>query len=263
MQKVDNGHLFLQERQEMILSLLKKEHKVMVPYLCECFSVSPATIRSDLNEMESRGLLTRTHGGAILNTKSGQEKVTNQKVGLNRSEKRLIGLAAAEMVQDGDVIAVDTGTTAMEFVRAITRRKNLTVVTNDLNIAGVLEEQSDATIVFIGGVIRRGFHCSVGPLAIKGMEGLGVDKCFLATNGLTPEFGISTPDMGHAEVKRKMVQIASQVIVMCDSSKIGSSSFCQVVPLSQVDVIITDEGIGVKMRQALEDREVIVKVCKA
>lgn len=261
MQKAENSHLFLQERQEQILKLLKKEHKVMVPYLCECFSVSPATIRSDLNEMESRGLLVRTHGGAILNTKTGQEKVTIQKVELNKTEKQVIGLAAAGMVEDGDIIAVDTGTTAMAFVQAITKKKNLTVVTNDLEIASTLEDQSDANVVLIGGTVRRGFHCTVGPMALMSMKGLRIDKCFMATNGLTPELGISTPDLNHAEIKRRMMEIASQVIVLCDSSKIGTNSFCQVAPLQSVDVIITDGGSDPKMVQALEEQEVVVKVC--
>ena len=261
MQKIESGHLFLQERQEQILKLLKKEHKVMVPYLCECFSVSPATIRSDLNEMESRGLLVRTHGGAIMNTKTGQEKNTDQKIELNKAEKQLIGHAAAEMVQDGDIIGVDTGTTTMAFVQAIMKKRKLTIVTNDLEIASTLEAQSDATVVFLGGILRRGFHCTIGPMAIAGMKGIRIDKCFMATNGLTPELGLSTPDLNHVEIKKNMMAIASQVIVLCDSSKIGTNSFCQVAPIQSIDVVITDKGVDPKMVQALEDLEIVVKVC--
>ncbi len=260
--KIDNGHLFLQERQEQIMKLLKKEHKLLVPYLCEYFSVSPATIRSDLNDLESKGLLVRTHGGALLNTKTGLEKNFSQKQGTYTKEKEVIAAAAAELVEDGDIIAIDTGTTTLAFAQAITGKHNLTVVTNDIKIALLLEEQSDANVVFVGGTLRRGFHCSVGPLAINCMKNLRVDKCFMGTNGLTKEGGLSTPDINQAEVKRQMIEIGAQVIVLCDSSKIGMNSFCTVAPLNEIGILITDSGLDKSILDQLEQLDVTVKTCE-
>ena len=260
MSEADKAHLFLQERQEEIIKMLKKEQKVLVPQLCEYFSVSSATIRSDLNALENKGLLVRTHGGAILNSKVGQEKNTVQKLEVNKKAKEEIAKCAAEFVSDGDIIAIDTGTTTLAFAREITKKKNLTVVTYDLDIAQLLENQSDASVVLIGGVIRKGFHCTVGPMAINAMQSLRIDKCFMATNGLTPELGISTPDLNHAEVKKQMMSISSQVFVLCDSSKIGYNSFCQVAEINRVDVLITDSRIEQKPLKALEEMELIVKI---
>ncbi len=135
--------LFAEERQSRILKLLKKEHKVLVPQLCELYGVSPATIRNDLNDMESRGLLKRTHGGAILNTKMGFEQNVEQKLTRNSREKEAIAKIAAEYVEDGDAIAIDTGTTTLAFARCLTEKKNLTVITNDLNIAAFLDAETE------------------------------------------------------------------------------------------------------------------------
>ena len=136
--------LFAQERQKEILALLEAEQKVLVPQLCRQFSVSPATIRNDLNDLEARGLLRRTHGGAI---------PTAQKTVRRMAEKQAIAACAAAMVENGETIAIDTGTTTLELARCLLARTGLTVGTNDLKIAALLEEQSDATIILIGGAV--------------------------------------------------------------------------------------------------------------
>lgn len=164
--------LFAQERQKEILALLEAEQKVLVPQLCRQFSVSPATIRNDLNDLEARGLLRRTHGGAIPLSRTGLELTTAQKTVRRMAEKQAIAACAAAMVENGETIAIDTGTTTLELARCLLARTGLTVVTNDLKIAALLEEQSDATIILIGGCVRRGFHCTIGPLAMQGMAEL-------------------------------------------------------------------------------------------
>lgn len=261
MQKLEGGHLFLQERQDKILSMLHKEKKLLVSQLCGEFSVSPATIRSDLKEMESRGLLVRTHGGAILRTKSGAEKSSVQKQSVCQKEKKLIARAAASLVEEGDTIAIDTGTTAMAFAREIIRKNNLTIITNDLEIASFLEENSTATLVVIGGSLRRGFHCCIGAAAVEQLRRFRVDKGFLAVNGLTAEVGLSTPDMEHAEVKRQLIAISSRVILLCDSSKIGINSFCTIAPVSAVDVLVTDSGLSRRELESIQNQEIDVKIC--
>lgn len=246
--------IFVEERRRKIIELLNKKSKILVPELCEYFDVSPATIRNDLRYLEQNGLLKRTHGGAIKNSKMSFELETKQKEVKNLIQKQAIARYAAQMVDDGDTIVIDTGTTGFEFAKCITNRNGLTVVLNDIRIASYLEEHLKGNIILIGGTLRLKYNCTVGYLAINALKGLSVDKAFMATNGLTVEKGLTTPDLGQAEVKRAMMDIASEVIVMCDSSKIGHTAFAQVAPLVDVDYIITDNLVNdvyIKEFQAL------------
>lgn len=234
--------LFAEERQAQILKLLKEEHKVFVPMLCETFGVSPVTIRNDLNAMQERGLLKRTHGGAVLKNKTGYEENVEEKLTKNYTQKEKIAEAAAKYVEDGDIIALDTGTTMLAFAKKLTNKKNITIITNDINIAALFDSKEDITIIMLGGVLRKKHGCTLGAMTLNGLNGLRVDKCFLATNGLTAEFGLSTPDLNHAEVKKKLAETGEQTIVLCDSEKIGHNVFVKIVDVSKIDVLITDSG---------------------
>jgi DeoR family fructose operon transcriptional repressor len=242
---VDNNEtLFAEERQERILQLLKDNRKIMVPELCKAFSVSPATIRNDLRELESTGLLRRTHGGAITANKAGFELNSHQKEIKNISDKRAIARRAAEFIVEGDTLAIDTGTTTLEFVKQIVHIRGITIMTNDIMIASYMEEHSDATVILIGGVLRRNFHCTTGPIACKYLEGFNVDKAIMATNGITIRRGLTTPEINQAEVKKAMIETATEVIVLSDSSKIGVCGFVQFAPLTSIHKLVTDDGIS-------------------
>ena len=248
--------LFVSERQSEILKVLEKKQKIFVPELVERFGVSPATVRNDLNEMESKGLLKRTHGGAIKKSKTGFEQTSVQKEVANINEKKAIAKAAAELVDDGDTISLDTGTTAFEFAREISKKRGLTVVTNDLKIAAFLEEYSDATVILAGGTVRRGFRCTVGELAVRSLSGLSVDKCFLATNGLTLEKGLTTPDIGQGEVKKALAKTGTQIIVLCDSKKLGRNALSSIIYLSEIDILVIDNGADPLALEEIADCEV-------
>lgn len=257
------GHkelMFAEERKRKIIELLNDSSKLLVPELCERFGVSPATIRNDLRYLEENGHLKRTHGGAIRTTRMSYELDTRQKEVKNLVQKQAIAKYAAQMIEDGDTIAIDTGTTGLQFAKAITNHTGLTVVTNDIKIAGYLEENLKANIILIGGTIRLNYNCTVGYLAVNALKGLSVDKAFMATNGLTPEKGLSTPDMSQAEVKKAMLEISSEVIVLCDSSKIGSTAFVQVAPTSVLDYIVTDSQVNEKYVNEFQLLGVAVKI---
>ena len=144
--------LFAEERQAQILKTLKAEHKVFVPALCELFDVSPVTIRNDLNYMQEKGLLKRTHGGAVLKSKIGYEENVAEKLSKNQRQKEKIAELAVSYVEDGDIIALDTGTTMLAFAKKLTEKKNLTIVTNDLNIAAYFDSnKEDITVILLGG----------------------------------------------------------------------------------------------------------------
>ena len=235
--------MFVEERQSAILKLLKREKTLLVPQLCDYFHVSSATIRNDLNELEAKGLLKRTHGGCMLGTRAGFEQQIDQRMTVQNDEKQAIGRLAATLVEDGDTIAIDTGTTAQIFAAQLTEKHHLTVVTTDMRIAAMLEEKTDAAVILAGGTVRHGYHCTIGPMTVICLSQLRVDKCFMAANGITAEHGLSTPDLQQADIKRRMIAMAGQVICLCDSSKIGSDSFVNFAPIDSIQTLVTDSGI--------------------
>jgi len=246
----------------MIVDLINKEVKTTVTELCERFSVSSATIRNDLRELEFAGLLKRTHGGAISNKKASFELNSYQKEIENIDKKIAIGRAAAKYVQDGDVIAVDTGTTMFEFVKAIAAHKNVKVVTNDLEIAVYLERFSEIDTILTGGMVRRNFHSTVGPIAVETIKGLNVDRCFMAANGIHLTRGITAPNIDQAQVKQGLVAAADEIILLTDSTKLGKASFVKFAELSQIDLMITDDGVSGETLEELEKIGVNVEVAK-
>lgn len=249
----DNSALPAIERRERILLLLGERSRILVPELCEYFNVSPATIRGDLRDLEGEGRLRRTHGGAMPLGKAAFEHPSRAKQVEHIEEKRRIAMKAAEFVEDGDTIALDTGTSVFEMARFLTGRKNLSVVTNDVEIATFLEDNSDANIILIGGTLRRGFHCTTGPMAVAAISSLNVDKAFVASNAFSLDKGFTTPNFEHAEAKRALLSIASETTVLMDSSKIGRISFIKFADPSDVDRVITDDKIGATTRRRLEE----------
>ena len=236
--------VFAEERKAKILELLNKNRKLLVPELCEYFKVSPATIRNDLRELGEGGMLKRTHGGALLNDKARYEPDSSQKQVSYPSQKKLIARMAASLIDDGDTIALDTGTTTMELAKLLVGKKGITVVTNDLQIASMLETAGDVSVILTGGILKKKFHCLIGPLAISSLNGLHVDKVFMGTNGITAEHGCSTPDLEQAEIKSCMAGIASEIIVIADSSKFGRKSFAGFLSADRIDKIVTDPGLS-------------------
>lgn len=252
--------LFAEERQTRILALLDGQGKIMVSELCDRFSVSPATIRNDLSDLERQGRLKRTHGGAIALSKTGAELNFQQKQIKNSDLKFMLAEYAAGLVDDGDTLVLDTGTTMLALAEKLLKKKKLTVITPDIKIAALLDDQSEHTVILTGGILRKGFYCTTGSLVRDNLKCFRVDTCFLATNGLSLRAGLTTPNSAHAEIKRAMAEISSQVIVLCDSSKIGVDYLSVVMPLRQVDMIITDNNIDSEDQMALLEAKVPLTV---
>ena len=227
-----------------MLLLLRENSKLLVPELCTHFDISPATVRNDLRDLEAAGKLKRTHGGAIPVGKAGFELNSRQKEISHKVEKQRIARLAVSFIEDGDTIALDTGTTTLELAKLINAKQDISIVTNDLMIASYLENNSDANVILVGGILRKRFHCTVGPLAQSQFAGLNVDKAFMAANALSLEKGFTTPGIDLAEVKKSLMSIASQTIFLLDSSKFGHISFVRFAGLGEIDKIITDDGVG-------------------
>jgi DeoR family fructose operon transcriptional repressor len=249
-----NGGMFVEERKQRILERIESQRKVTVADLCERFHVSSATIRSDLRDLEAAGLLVRTHGGAMVKSKTGLEQDMVQRGTQHLAEKRRIAERALELIEDGDTVILDTGTTTLELARMLGRRRDLTVVTNDLAIALCLEAIESVRVLFMGGMMRRNYHCTVihGSTGREILTGLSVDKAFMACNSFSIEKGASTPDINQAETKKLMMSIAAKVILLFDASKMGRTSFALFAPLGALDTIVTD-AIGTDDRAHLEE----------
>jgi DeoR family fructose operon transcriptional repressor len=249
-----NGALFVEERKQKILEYIEERRKATVAQLCEHFRVSSATIRNDLRDLEAGNRLLRTHGGAMVKSKTGLELDSSQKRVQNLEAKRRIAACALELIEDGDRIILDTGTTTLELARLLDRRRDLTVVTNDLVIALLLEEFDSVAVVFTGGLLRRRFHCTVsyGNTWRDTLAGLTLDKAFMGVNGLSFEKGATTPDIAQAETKKLMIDIAVKVIFLCDSSKFGRTSFARFATLDQIDTVVTEQ-VTAEDRRRLEE----------
>lgn len=201
--------MFAEERQEKLLGILREKRKVAVSEMCDVFNVSGATIRADLRQLEEEGLLTRTHGGAVLRTRASFEQASDDREIVNLSAKERIGQRAAALVEDGDIIVLDTGTTTLHIARNIRDRQNVTVVTNDYQIARELEASPSIQTILLGGIVKKGYHCVVAINGRSILDTLNVDKAFMGTNSLSLKHGACVADIMLAETKRGMVEHAS------------------------------------------------------
>lgn len=254
--------VFAEERKQMIVELVNRQVKATVASLCEEFGVSPATVRNDLRELEFAGLLKRTHGGAIRNKKTSYEKIYEERLVYRKEEKHAIGKAAAAMVQEGDTIIMDTGTTTLEMARFLTDVSRLTVVTNDLGIASYLNRNSNADLLVVGGFLRKHFNCFCGPLTVSALEGLSVDKAFISSDGVSVEKGITTPNVDISMVRRAFIDRADEKILLVDHSKFGKTAFVKCADLSEIDVVVTDEKADKKYLARMREEGVEIELAK-
>jgi DeoR/GlpR family transcriptional regulator of sugar metabolism len=254
----DLGQLLPVERLEKIRQLVLEKGTVRVRTLCELLQVSEVTVRTDLNQLEEEGFLIRLHGGAALAQNSGPERSFAEQESRFATEKRRIGAAAAEMVTPGDTIILDVGTTITQLARQLHGKENVVVVTNGLNIALELERCAGIDVLVTGGMLRRMQHSLVNPYATLVLGQIFADKLFLGCNGVSATAGITNVNMQEAEVKQVMIQAAKKVIVLADSSKIGSVAVAAVADITAIDTVITDTQADPDEVAALQDAGVEV-----
>lgn len=236
----EQGSLFAEERKIQIVELVNSRKKATVQELCDHFKVSSATIRNDLRDLERQNQLIRTHGGALIKSQTGHEVRIDKRDVQRPQEKQRIAKAAIKLIEDGDSIVLDTGTTTYELALLLKQRRDLTVVTNDLKIALLLEQYDGINVLVLGGILRRHFHSTVGDAGKKMLFELSVDKAFMGANSISATEGGSTPDISTAETKRAMISIASQVVLLCDSDKVNRRSFAKFAEPQQIDALVTD-----------------------
>ncbi|HXY06384.1 MAG TPA: transcriptional repressor AgaR [Terriglobales bacterium] len=233
-----------EERRRAILETLNRDRRVLVAELASQFHTSQVTIRKDLEVLHEHGHLHRTHGGALPARDGALEDPTlYEKEQLHRKEKLRIAVAAARMVNEGQVVILDSGTTTTAIARALRNSKHLTVVTNAVNIAAELAGAS-VDVILTGGTLRKNSFSLVGPIAEETLRHLSADLLFLGVDGFDVQYGLSTPNLLESKVNQVMVEVAKRTVAVCDSSKFGRRSLSLIAPPSAVQQIITDHGIS-------------------
>jgi DeoR family transcriptional regulator of aga operon len=244
----------INQRRARIAELVRERGSMRVSELAEHFEISEVTIRNDLVQLEKDGQLVRDRGGAV--TRDPGRHITSllaveQRGHLHTEEKRRVARAAARLVNPGDTIIMDAGTTVVEMAPYLTGITPLTVVTNALNVALEVAAKTDARVLLLGGTFSREASSTVGSLAEQMLDGLRVEKAFLGTQAFDLEHGLTDTTPEIAEVKRAMIRAARRVILLTDSSKLDRSGFIKVAPLTAVHTLISDEGLPVAAREAI------------
>ena len=255
------------ERLQRIQDQIRAEHIVTISQLSSLLGVSEMTIRRDLIRLEKMGLCRRTRGGAMsLHGALARDTHYSERELLNVAEKIAIGRAAAELVQDGETIAIDAGTTTAHLAAALKGRRDITVVTNSLRVLDQLCDSPGIKLISSGGTVSpvgsgklgHGDHFLVGPLAEAGMRRFRPNKAFMGTTGCTLTDGLSNSVLEQSQIKRLMIDLSAEVILLADHTKFGRIAASIVGPVTLVNRIITDSGILLRIKEALVKRGIEV-----
>ena len=251
------------QRKSKIFEMIKEDGSAKVVDLSRIFKVTEVTIRQDLEKLESEGLIVREHGGAYLKNISSQVQSISLANQENLDKKAVIAAKCLEYIEEGDTIILDSGSTTTELAKAIlenrnTRKglKNLTVITNALNIAFLLGSTPGIELIMTGGEFKPPTLSLTGQKAADFFKGLYVQKLFLATAGISLKSGLTYPSISDLVVKRAMIDAADVTYLVADSTKIGKSALASLGALSLIDYILTDEGIEDKHKQLFEEHEI-------
>jgi DeoR family transcriptional regulator, aga operon transcriptional repressor len=238
----------INRRSEQIVKFLLKSGSATIEDLLEVAGSSAPSIRRDLARLENRGLIRRTHGGAELAEPLLYEPFRYDSSFIAReqrraSEKRRIGLAAAEMVREGETVGLSAGTTTTHIGRSLRHREKIQIVTNAINIGMELSNRTSIRTYLTGGVVLWAWSFALsGNAALNFLDTVYMDKVFLSVTGLDAERGATSLEADEALVYRKMLKQAKEVIIVTDSSKLGKVSPAIICPASEIHAVITDTG---------------------
>ncbi|MDN0008108.1 transcriptional repressor AgaR [Providencia stuartii] len=239
------------KRRECIMDMLCQEGSVRVDALSKQFNVSSVTIRNDLRYLEKKGCALRSYGGAMVNHKFAFDRPLQVKGRMDREIKTRIAKKAAEFVNDGDSLIIDSGSTTAEIVPFLKHHRDLVVMTNALNIAYELAGFDSVDVMVLGGHVRKNSYSLYGPAAEQQLSLYRFDTLFLGVDGFDLEAGITTPNSGEAHLNRVMCDVAHQIIAVADGTKFGRKSFCLIREARLIHRLITDSRIPLHYRQAL------------
>ncbi len=250
--------MFREERMSQLLVHLEQEGQLRVANAAGLFGVSKSTIRLDLQELEERGLVQRTHGGAILTSAARNGTMKYLSLGLeerlveNGEAKRAIGRLAAELIHDDETIMIDGGSTSRYVAFHLRYKKRLTIVTHIVDIyPDLIGMEGDFRVVFTGGELDQSNMILVGEESPMIVSRYRASKAVLGIDGISISLGLTTQDV-HAPLKKAMMTYSDQVIIVADSTKLGRVSLVPVAMLDEIDYLVTDDGADPHMVKEIE-----------
>ncbi|MBX0297019.1 HTH-type transcriptional regulator GlpR [Haloarcula nitratireducens] len=246
-----------EKRKRLIVERVTERDGCKAAVLAEELSVSTATIRRDLRALEDEGRIERSHGGAVPATALANEQSYSQKEVQHLEQKRLIAERAEKEIRDGEVVFFDAGTTTMQIAKRVESEQSFIAVTNSPLQAHTLAE-NNFRVKLTGGTFREETRACVGPSAERFIDRTSFDLLFLGTNGIDPKIGLMTPNESEAEIKSKIVDAASRVVLVADSSKINQQSFVRFAGLEDIDLLVIDSVDDAGVYGAFEDAGVTI-----
>lgn len=232
------------ERRDLITRLVRDRGRVRVTELMAEFGLTDTSIRRDLSILESRGVLHRVHGGAILTSEGLQVIALEERINYLGPEKRQIGAVAARFIQPNDVIILDSGTTVLQVARHIPdnlrRMGTLRIVTNSTLLLDEIGLWATPNLLLLGGIFLPEHRATVGPELLVSLKQISAHRAFLGCDGLTLDGGITSAHPLIAEAGRMMASRSEQVIVLADHTKLGKAGFVPIMPIEKIDILITD-----------------------
>lgn len=251
------------ERRQSLIDLLRKQPGLRVPEIARTLGVSEGTVRNDLNALEEDGHLTRVHGGAVLND---ARQASNAAFGVRHQEhsheKNLIGKMAARLVSDGDSILLDASSTAYYLALSLKEINRLRVVTNGIEIARLLAQNTSNTVILIGGVVSSDGSSVTGLLSEQIMSELRIQKAFVSCSGFSIEAGMTEVHLEEAQLKRKAIESARQVFALVDSSKMGHEDLTPIARTEKITHLFTDTGITEEWKSRLQWANIPFTICE-
>lgn len=247
------------ERRNEILAKLQEENKVLVSDLSRHYSVTEETIRRDLDKLEKQGLAKKTYGGAVISEGIYTDLPYNIRKETNVKHKKKIAAVVAEMINDGDCIVIDASSTAVYIVKEIKHKKNITLITNSIEILFELSDKKDWKVLSTGGQMREGALSLVGYQAERMIKNFHVDKAIISCKGVDVKNGLTDSLEAEAEIKKYMYQAATMKILAVDNSKLSKTSFAKIDDLSVVDVLVTDGLPSDEFNEYCESKDIEVK----
>ncbi|AXU15056.1 DeoR/GlpR transcriptional regulator [Streptomyces clavuligerus] len=233
-----------EERHQRLLAEARRRGRVEVTALASDFGVAPETIRRDLSELERRGLVRRTHGGAYPVESAGFETSLAQRVTMHVENKRRIAAEAVKHLGGAETVFIDEGYTPQLLAALLPTDRPLTVVTASLPTAAAVAESANITVLLLGGRVRARTLATVGAWACQMLDGFVIDLAYIGANGISREHGLTTPDSVVADVKAKAIKVSRRRVFMGHHGKFGAGSFCRFADVTDFEAIITDTGLS-------------------